>query len=271
MIHLLVSFDKNYINPFKVMINSCLINTPNETFHVWLLHKDINQEDQSNLLTGLDSSRIQLTAIQVDQSLFQEATITNRYPQEMYYRLIAPLILPKELDRILYIDPDILVINSIKPLWEINLQDYTFGACSHAGMLDIINSINQVRLNTNHDYFNTGVILMDLKRARDIIDLNTIFSRVNERSIELLLPDQDVFNQLYGKYTLPLDETLYNYDARNYQQYYLRSNTEHDIDWVIQNTIILHFCGKQKPWKKRISTRFSTLYKHYQHKQQQNL
>ena len=35
------------------------------------------------------------------------------------------------------------------------------------------------------------------------------------------------------------------------------------MDWVMENTAILHFCGTQKPWKPSHTSRFSALYKHY--------
>lgn len=265
-IHLLFSFNKNYIKPFQVLITSLLTNNPNEKFHVWLLHSDIHDDHLDSLLLDADPTMVELTDIKVDSSVFEQAHITNRYPQQMYYRLFAPQFLPKELKKVLYLDPDILIINPIRELWEIDLKENAFAAANHSGLTDIMNTVNRIRLNTDHDYFNTGVMLMDLDKARDIIDPKDIFKIVNESKLELFLPDQDVFNHLYGKYTLDLDETIWNYDARYFQQYRLRSNGEMNLDWVIENTAILHFCGKQKPWHKNYSAKFGSLYKHYMHK-----
>lgn len=265
MINILVSFNKNYARPFQVMIKSLMVNNSNERFHVYLLHNGLKEVLISQLLKGLDKNKVSLSAIEVDSKMFESAHITDRYPQEMYYRLLAPKLLPESLDRILYLDPDILVINSIVELWNLDLGEKAFGAASHLGIIDIMNPINRIRLNTDHDYYNTGVILMDLKKARAIINPDDIFKLVTENQIELLLPDQDVFNHLYGKYTLDLDETIWNYDARYYQQYRLRTNGEVDLNWVIENCVILHFCGKQKPWHKNYTSKFGSLYKHYMH------
>ena len=97
----------------------------------------------------------------------------------MYYRLLSPLILLKELDRILYLDPDILIIN-------------------------------QVRLDTEHEYFNSGVLLIDLNTARKLVTSNDIFDCVRQHEKELILPDQDVFNILYKKYTIPVNESTFH-------------------------------------------------------------
>ena len=73
----------------------------------------------------------------------------------------------------------------------------------------------------------------------------------------------DVLNALYGKQVLPIDDALWNYDARNYQTYLLRSGGARDLSWVMANTSILHFCGKAKPWKPGYPYRFGLLYRHY--------
>lgn len=181
----------------------------------------------------------------------------------MYYRLLAPHLLLPSLEKILYLDPDILVINPLRPLWETALQGKAFAAASHAGVTDIMNGINRIRLGTEHDYYNSGVMLMDLGKARQIVNPEEIFCCVREHEAELLLPDQDVFNYLYGSQTVQVDDAIWNYDARDYSGYLLVSNGAYDLDWIMQNTAILHFCGKRKPWKPSGPKRFAALYKHY--------
>ncbi len=104
---------------------------------------------------------------------------------------------------------------------------------------------------------------MDLTKARSIVNVEEIFQCVREHKEELLLPDQDIFNYLYGKQTLPLDDAIWNYDARKYSNYLLRSGGNYNMDWITRNTVVLHFCGKSKPWKHSQNNRFTILYKHY--------
>ena len=69
----------------------------------------------------------------------------------------------------------------------------------------------------------------------------------------------------YGKQTQPIDDVLWNYDVRNYSMYLIRSTGKHDLSWVMQNTAVLHFCGKNKPWHEEYKNPFGMLYLHYQH------
>lgn len=262
-IHILVTFDKNYIQPFRVMLKSLAVSNPNETFHFWLLHSNIPDDDLLRLSEYCSEQHMILTPIQVDRTLFDTAPVSKQYPQEMYYRLLAPLLLPDHLKRVLYLDPDILVINPVRPIWEKTLGEYSFAAASHSSIFEIIKDINQIRLKKEHDYFNTGVLLMDLEKGRKIVNKEAIFDCVREQGELLLLPDQDVFNILYGTHTLQIDDNVWNYDTRYFSAYFMKSEGRCDMDWVMQNTVFLHFCGKQKPWKKKYANLFSALYKHY--------
>ena len=260
---LLVTFDENYIAPFKTMLTSVIINNPGQGFRVWLLHSAIPNEQLQALDAYCTALHVSLTPITVQRELFENAPVSDQYPQEMYYRLLAPHLLPTDLKRVLYLDPDVLVINPLKALWDLPLKEFAFAAASHGGVADIINGVNRVRLNTEHDYYNTGVMLIDLEKARQIIQPAEIFEYVREHKAELLLPDQDVFNTLYGKQVFPLEDILWNYDARFYSRYLIQSGRVSHMDWIMKNTAILHFCGKRKPWRRAYANRFAALYKNY--------
>ena len=144
-INLLITIDRNCIGPFRTMLKSIAVNNPGEKIHVWLLHSAIPQEDLQKLEEYCGWQGVSLTTIAVGRQMFENAPVSKRYPQEMYYRLLAPHLLPVSSERILYLDPDILVINPLRELWELNLQDKAFAAASHAGVTDIMNGINRVR------------------------------------------------------------------------------------------------------------------------------
>ena len=144
-------------------------------------------------------------AIQADGALFDDAPVTRQYPKEMYYRLLAGALLPGALQRAIYLDPDILVINPIRPLWETDLAGNLFAAAAHTGKTELANSVNQLRLGTERAYYNSGVLLMDLDAARKKIDPQHLFQYVQRHRKELLLPDQDLLNALYSEQILPLE------------------------------------------------------------------
>ena len=230
---------------------------------LYLLHSGIPEAALGKLNQQCQAFDYSFFPIYVEDELFQNAPVTKQYPKEMYYRLLAPRLLPDDVKRVLYVDPDILIINPIRPLWEIDLDGNLFAAAAHTGKTELANSVNQIRLGTKRDYYNSGVLLMDLEACRQEIEPQTLFDYVELHRKELVLPDQDVLNGLYSQRILSLEDVLWNYDARNYSSYLLRSGGVYDLRWVMEHTAILHFCGKEKPWKPKYFRRFGILYQHY--------
>ena len=260
---LLVTLDENYIEQMKVLMTSIYINNPGQIFNIYLIHSGISDEKLDALESNLSKFSYKFFPIKAEEGLFSSARVTDRYPKEMYYRLLAGELLPENLDKIIYIDPDILVINSLKEIWETDIRDFLFAAASHTGKTDMANNVNKIRLGTDTDYYNSGFLLINLKRAREEIVPEEIFAYADRNYKNLLLPDQDILNAMYGDRVLALKDSIYNYDARNYSSYLLRSKGVEDLAWVLENTVVLHFCGRDKPWKKNHRTKFTALYRHY--------
>nr|WP_317406539.1 glycosyltransferase family 8 protein [Fournierella massiliensis] len=260
---ILVTLNEHYLPQLEVMLTSLHASNPGENVSVWLIHRSLTSEQLARLERRCGLLGFSLHPVTADAHLFADAPLTRQYPQEMYYRLLAAQLLPEEMHRVIYLDPDILVINPLRPLWELDLAGNLFAAAAHTGKTELANSVNQVRLGTDHDYFNSGVLLMDLDAGRRWINPETLFDFTRQHARELLFPDQDLLNMLYGSLVLPLDDAVWNYDARNFNNYYLRSGGDCDMDWVFAHTAVLHFCGKAKPWKPGYRRRFGPLYQHY--------
>lgn len=262
-LEIVVTCDEGYLGPLRTMLLSLRANNRAENIRVWLLHRGIPQVALESLAVFCGHIEIELAPRMVDQALFAHARSSERYPQEMYYRMLAPHVIDANIDRALYLDPDILIINPLTPLFDIELGDCVFAAASHTDAIHPATALNNVRLNTSELYFNTGVILMDMPRAKVLIDPDEIFAFAMEHERKLLFPDQDIFNALYGEHTLPVPDQVWNYDARKYPDNIIRTGGEATLDWVMNNTAILHFCGRDKPWAPKYRGQFAALYKHY--------
>ena len=263
-IQLLCALDANYLPQLRVLLTSIRLNNPGETFGLHLMHSGLPECELEGLERWCGEAGWEFHSVPVDAALFDGAPVTAQYPREMYYRLLAGQMLPDSLSRVLYLDPDILVINPLRELWETDMQGNMFAAAAHTGKTELANNVNRIRLGTDHDYYNSGVLLIDLERCRSEVAPDELFAFVREHRRELVMPDQDLLNAVYGDSILPLDDALWNYDARNFNNYMLRSAGEQDMDWVMENTAILHFCGKAKPWKPNYIYRFGVLYRHYE-------
>ena len=100
--NLLLTLDENYLLPCKTMLYSFFASNPAvQDVTVYLLHSTIAEEKLADLSRYCSKFGARLVPIPVDAALFTNAPTSKRYPKEMYYRLLSPLILPQNLDRIL--------------------------------------------------------------------------------------------------------------------------------------------------------------------------
>lgn len=265
VLNILVTLDIHYLSPLNVMLTSLFLNNPGECFDIYVASDDLTENDLTDTikLCGKFSSRLHL--IQVEKAWFADAPTVRYYSQAMYYRLLAAKFLPEDMERILYLDPDMLIINPIQSLYETDMGNSLYAACIHKGIVNISKPINKVRLSAYEaeGYYNSGMLLMNLPAIRRSVHAEEIFEYVKKNRQLLVLPDQDVINSLYGDRILSVDESLWNYHAGKYSEYLLASAGEKDLNWVAQNTAILHYCGKRKPWHNSSFGRFTALYKHY--------
>ncbi|MFS8501385.1 MAG: glycosyltransferase family 8 protein [Caldicoprobacter sp.] len=260
--NILVTLNAAYVPPLKVMLKS-LFDNCSEKVEVYLMHSDIQKQELERLSAFVEACGHALYPLTVERDMFAEAPVNFYYPPEMYYRLIAHTVLPAHVDRILYLDPDILVLNPIEPLYYTEIDGYYFAAAAHSK--PVIDYINRIRLRTESNrYYNSGVLLINVELLRKEVQVQQIFDYIKEHAHELILPDQDVLNGLFWHKIKPLDEHLYNYDARRYGTYFLATKGRVNLDFVMHNTVILHFCGRKKPWHPNYRYRFGILYKHYQ-------
>lgn len=265
-INLLFSIDDHYIEPFKTTLYSVYQNTPSALLHVFVLQKQLLKK-HAEIKIFCEALGIVYDPVVIGERAFEDAPIADRYPETIYYRLLAHEYLPKDLDKILYLDADILCLNDICRLYEMELGASLYAAASHGSDTNMTDLVNKLRLQNfeAESYYNSGVLLMNLTAIRQKVKRDAILDYIAQNRFKLFLPDQDVLNALYGHLTLQIPDELYNYDVRYNVLYYARSKGEWDLDWVIKHTVFLHFCGRDKPWRKDYHGRYTALYKHVQH------
>lgn len=263
--NLLFAIDDNFVQQLETVLLSIHLNTKSQEFNIYVLQKK-RLAKEAELAAFCKQLKMTYHPVMVKQSLFENAPVTDRYPTTIYYRLLAHQMLPQDLHKILYLDADILCINDLSPLYNIALGNNLFASAIHASLTNTTDVINKIRLqNFGADgYYNSGVLLMNLDLMRQEVDANQIFDYIRRHI--LLLPDQDVLNALYSERIKTIPDQLYNFDTRNGKIYETISLGEWDLDWVIKNTVILHYCGREKPWlPTKNSGRLTALYKQYFH------
>ncbi len=249
--NILVNINKGYIKHFLTMMNSLSTNNKDSEFDVYVLHTDLDDEDKAKILTKLQPN-INPIYIYMDKSLFKGAPKVKRYPYEIYYRIFAPKMLPESVERILYLDSDLIVHGNVDELYNMNFEGNLFIACTQ--IRGFVTWLNRIRMTVNrhHYYMNTGVMMMNVKELRQIIDTDKIFKFIKRNGWRMYLYDQDVLFKFYGDRIKLIDPKIYNLSDR-YITFYNMRRPKHkiDADWVANNNIIIHYLGRNKPWKEK--------------------
>ena len=212
---ILVTVNRAYLYPLSVMLKSLVCQHPGTPMRVFVLHRSLTTEDLTALERSVDESALTLVPVAADPHLLPQAPTTDRYPMEMYDRIFAAFQPPQELERVLYLDPDLVVNHPLDSLWELPLEEYFFAAASHVAKgMEKFNAI-RLQSETPGPYINSGVLLMNLPVLRREQQIQPVLDYVQaHRKTLLLTPGHPV-----------------------------------DLDWVLENSAIVHYCGRNKPRK----------------------
>lgn len=245
MINLLVTLNSGYLNPLRAMLCSITKSNSEESFNLYVAHSSLTDDDFTKIYEAVSGYDFEIFPIKLDNNIFSDAPTEKRITKETYYRIFAPLYLPKNVDRILYIDPDTVVINSLSEFYNSDFNaNAIIGAKHFDGTIDFLNKKRLHMKKTEH-YINAGIMLMNIKEMRKDFNKDRIFNIINRNKPTLLLADQDLINILYDGKIGYKSEFEINLDERTYKK--LPKNSAMEI--VRKNTIIVHYNGKYKPWK----------------------
>ena len=245
MIPLAIAFTPNYFVQAATTLRSVLDASPDGRFRVvCMLTEEIPQRMQDEL-KRLGGGRLELEYLPLKGRL-QGIYIDPRYTEAASLRLILPELLP-ELDRVLYLDCDIIVRQDLARLWEeTDLGDNYLAAIYEAPIEQQAERFRALGCDPNR-YFNSGFLLMNLAQMR--------IEKVSEKLLEacrvpyLEFPDQDALNQVCQGRVLPLSP-LYNsirtFFIPKYKPDFVRQYGEELWDKV-QREATIHYTGG-KPW-----------------------
>ena len=258
--NILITINKKYVKQVNILLNSIQYSNTEESFDVYVLHRDLEEKDLEIMNNNLDLKRFEIHLIHI-QEIHKFPVYEKRYPVEIYFRIFASKYLPQGLERILYLDADTIVINPLKELYETDFEGNYYVAATH--VKKVLHKLNEIRLNIKEDepYINTGVLLINLKALRIIPIEKEVKTFIKNNERKLLLPDQDIIVSIFGDKVKLVDSLKYNLGERTVNTY----NINHPqnpigLKWICRNTVIIHYLGRNKPWNKQYRGRLDCFY-----------
>ena len=248
-VHVALSSDDNYAQHLTVTLYSLLINVSAQNFyHLHVLDGGITAQNKEKILASLKKfSNQEIKFYQIDKSVFKNSQKILHINEMSYFRILLSKILTK-LEKVLYLDSDLLIFKDVAEIFKINLKENEFLAASqifHPNYQKVLSK----QFNKNLSLcFNAGVLLMNLQamRKNNLTKELMNFSRLNAN--KLLAADQDVFNIVMNSKVKKLDPTWnvgsYIFYAKNHTYCQLNQTKFKELK---NNPGIIHFDGA-KPW-----------------------
>lgn len=240
--NILIATNDAYVIPTKNMLFSLAQNNSCQ-LDIYLLYNQLSEKYILQLNAHVSQKcNGKLYPIYVDASLLPDAPLQKYWSVEMYFRLLACELLPQNLERILWLDGDIIVNRSIEEFYEQDLQDNLISACQGCNNSGIM----RLGLNPAHLYFNSGVILFDLQKCRSIFTLFNIQNTIRTYKEKLKAPDQDILNILCQNNVKYVSANKYNNECFGDHVF-----SAEKMKFLKEEACIIHFDGPMKPWNPR--------------------
>ena len=244
--NLLVSTNTKYLDKTETMIFSLSAHV-SEPVAVWCLYGGLSQKQRDafcgHLLALGNIAKVEF----VDMSGFNYGKrfqpINIPYLSiECYYRLYSQFVLPGNLDRILWLDSDIIVKGSLADLYESDFKGAPLIAFSNMDEeKDNDKNLRRLGLSLVKPYFNSGVLLLNLEYLRKNTTKSAILNFCRDNASRLKFEDQDAFNLLYHDSAFILNDQRYNCMVNAPQDF---SSPD-----IVEKAVIIHYAGRQKPWQ----------------------
>ena len=229
--------DENFARPMGVAMTSVLVNNPGQPLFFHVFTDGIKQEDHKRLQQLVQLFPVAIKLYYIDPNIFRELRSTMQWSIATYYRFIMGQVLYEQVEKILYLDADIICRGPLNELKQVD-----FGGKTVAAVNDLIDSYHfPIRMKklgiTSGKYFNAGMLYIDINRWHE--------KDISERSLAALTAEPEKYDYLDQDVLNLLLENDICYIDKKYNFVY---NMEKSTWELPAGVILLHYATRQKPW-----------------------
>lgn len=257
--------DDNYVKPTAIAIMTVLLTNKDEEISIYILAQSL-LEHNKNILRNVvqkysPKSKIEFCFLTDDIVSQFSSTIkeSDHVSIATYFRLYIPSLIPKDIDRILYLDGDIICTGSLSSLYETNLEGFSMAAVPDERTCDTEN-FERLNYPLENGYAAAGVLLININWwLKNNVQQKTLEFIHNNKKI-CLWHDQDALNKILNG-TIKFCHLKYNVYEQLYEnEINYPSSFCQEIKEATENPVIIHFCSGRKPWHKESRCPFTPIW-----------
>ena len=274
--NIMVVTNSKFLKPTYLMLCSLFHTHGDEPMDIYLPYEDLTGQELQELGSYVASHEgKRLYPLYVGNEFKKRVASRNGIAVETYYRILGLDLLPQSVERILYLDADMIIKGSLRELYETPMDGAPFVVCEDIyGVINGFHEANKRRLGIpeEYSYFNAGVMLFHLTYLRETNAVATMIENIYQHFERYEYNDQDVMNELYfdnaifagwDEYNCPPAWYYINRDAlaggtlafadyedmKEFQTQPEKMQEYINITQQIYNQArIIHYLGDTKPW-----------------------
>jgi lipopolysaccharide biosynthesis glycosyltransferase len=240
--------DTRYVHHSAAMLHSLITQAGGHVIVHYLHGPDLTGTSADQLEAMIRQHDAEIVFHEIAHNRVAHFPDSGRFGPAMWYRALLPELLPA-VDRILYLDVDVIVTDEIAPLWQVDLSDAYLAAVTNVSVDAYRDHPLQLGLRRN-EYFNSGVLMLNLELMRETEFPACLVDCLHDRP-ELPFPDQDALNLAVGHRKVLLHPRWNCMNSlTTYQPIAIEILGESAVREALARPAIRHFEGPDdnKPW-----------------------
>jgi lipopolysaccharide biosynthesis glycosyltransferase len=265
--------DENFAMPLAATVRSAIDNLASDRkLRIFILDGGLSDTTKERLQQSWPKDRCTLAWVPVDSSTLADLPLSNgkHYNVTVYYRILMPWLLPKEVSRIIHLDADMILCADLGRLWDESFEGATCMAVQdaaspfidaesampnydragqHLGCDRPIPNFRELGLNPRAAYFNAGLLVADFSAWRAANVPNRLLDCLRENRPHVRWNDQYALNVVFSGAWRQLD-LRWNQAARmfSYPSWSLSPFDRETFEQVRDDPYNIHFTTADKPW-----------------------
>lgn len=240
-INICFAIDDKYAEHCSVTIVSILKNS-SRLFHFFILNSGLSIENKQKIERLKNIINFNVTFIEVNLNHFENCYLppVSHFSLANYYRLKVASLLP-HLDKVIYLDSDIIANRDLNELWDISLEDYYVGACK---AMTYESNSERLGLSKGAPYINSGVLVLNLKKIRKNKVEDKFFDIIKKEPEIMQNADQDVINLVLLEASDGIKQLQQNWNTE------VRTDMPFTKEYlpIVYEPYLIHFITGDKPW-----------------------
>lgn len=250
--------DSGFVLPLVTMLTSLSKNLEIPLVRVNVITYNVTCEQLVHIKKIISFENIELIFYNGNTLIPDIVPTCEQYPKSIYLKIYGLNLLDPKIEKVIYLDTDLIVLSSIDKLYDMDLEGKMLLAVPEmdetiqlAKSKSSIQNYSELSIPANHKMLNSGVLLINLSKWRknNICYKIEQYLKFNSKSIKLF--DQELINTvLWDDWeSLPLKWNITtDYYCRN--GWLSNEISDKEYNEIRRNACILHFTKVPKPWIK---------------------